>query len=192
MIPKFNLSGVLPPFLLGKNPTEASAVAPYKTTLVDFVNHFATTNERKKILCGFIDYRVNLKSIGITNGFQWIDGSFVENVEENEGRAPNDIDLVTFAYRPDNYQEAEQWKYLVSQRLDLFHPEKSKNEYLCDAYFVDFALPPSVMVSHVSYWFGLFSHKRESSLWKGMLQIDLSEKEEDVFHLLEVGGSNAS
>lgn len=99
MIPKFEESGVHPP-LIGACPTKPANQAPYKVSLEAFVEHFATSKERKEILIGFIKYRYELKLLAIENGFQWLDGSFVENVEKTRGRAPNDIDLVTFAHRP--------------------------------------------------------------------------------------------
>jgi hypothetical protein len=192
VIPPFNQSGVLPPFLSGSEPTDVSAVAPYKTSLVSFVSRFSTSDERKKILHGLLKYRVSLKQLGITKGFQWIDGSFIEDVEKNRGRAPNDIDLVTFAHRPNEHEDKGKWSSLVNTRTDLFYPKESKNQYLCDAYFVDFSLPADILVNRTSYWFGLFSHQSDSFLWKGMLQIDLSENEDDAFHVLGTGGSNAS
>lgn len=192
MIPQFNLSGVLPPFLEDSNPTNINAVAPYKTTLVNLVERFSTSDERKRILRGFLEYRVNLKQIGVTDGFQWIGGSFIEDIEKNKSRPPNDIDLVTFAHRPNDYKEPDKWSYLFNSRLDLFYPKESKDKYLCDAYFIDFILPPPAIVSRTSYWFGLFSHQRDSFLWKGMLQINLSEDESEAFQLLEAGDSNAA
>ncbi|ENC6422503.1 TPA: hypothetical protein RQN06_002863 [Aeromonas veronii] len=90
---------MLPP-LIGACPTKPANQAPYKVSLEAFVEHFATSKERKEILIGFIKYRYELKLLAIENGFQWLDGSFVENVEKTRGRAPNDIDLVTFAHRP--------------------------------------------------------------------------------------------
>jgi len=190
VIPHFNQSGVLPPFLPGSEPTDIAAVAPYKTTLFALVEHFSTCDKRKEILRGLLNYRVNLKRLGVTNGFQWIDGSFVEDIEKIRGRAPSDIDIVTFAYRPDDLKETDKWESLVNERLDLFHPLQSKSQYLCDAYFVDFTLPPTTIVNRTSYWFGLFSHQRDSFLWKGMLQIELSEDEGEAFLLL--GGQDAS
>ncbi|MDN3617464.1 DUF6932 family protein [Vibrio gallaecicus] len=84
MIPAFEQSGVLPPFV-GDSPARRANQAPYAVSLADFVKHFSTSPERIKILIGFLEYRIALKSIGIVDGFQWIDGSFVENVELTRG-----------------------------------------------------------------------------------------------------------
>ena len=59
-------------------------------------------------MAGFLDFRALLHSLGINTGFQWLDGSFMENVELLEQRAPKDIDVVTLSYQggfdptPDN------------------------------------------------------------------------------------------
>ncbi|MDN3685563.1 hypothetical protein QW180_26395 [Vibrio sinaloensis] len=60
MIPKFEESGVLPPFV-GDGPTEPANQAPYKVSLEAFVEHFATSKERTEILVGFLQYRSKLK-----------------------------------------------------------------------------------------------------------------------------------
>jgi hypothetical protein len=64
------------------------------------VQRFAASRERLDILRGLLEYRAALGAIGIVQGFQWLDGSFVEDVEVTKGRPPSDIDVVTLAYRP--------------------------------------------------------------------------------------------
>lgn len=192
MIPNFNYSGIIPPFLPGTSPTSSVNTSPYKTSLEDFVARFATTSERKKILEGFLKYRIALKKVGVVSGFQWIDGSFTEDIERTEGRPPNDIDLVTFAHRPTQCQTTENWEALINANNHLFNPPDSKSRYLCDAYFVDFDTKPVSIVKRTSYWFGLFSHKRGSYMWKGLLQIDLSDNEDSALAILLDGDRHAT
>ncbi len=187
MIPAVNQSGVLPPFIPEFSPTDPAQVAPYKVSIVDFVSHYATSQERIKILKGFLLYRSELRRIGIVSGFQWVDGSFVEDVESIQNRAPNDIDLVTFASRP----VMADWNNLVYNNLDLFHPKRSKSKFICDAYYVDLNLSPIFIVEKTRYWFGLFSHQRESYLWKGMLEIPLEDNDDQALELLEGGVESA-
>jgi len=190
LIPAFEQSGVLPPFI-GDSPTTPANQAPYKVTLAEFVERFATSAERIDILIGLLKYRIALKSIGINDGYQWIDGSFVENVEIIRGRAPNDVDLVTFAERPVGVDNSNWREFILSNRA-LFDTGYLKAEYKCDAYYVDLAMSPKLLVSQTAYWFGLFSHQRETSLWKGMLQIDLLCDETLILTDLIQGGYNAS
>ena len=42
------------------------------------------------LLQGFLNYRKKLHELGLVQGVQWLDGSFVENIEVLESRAPND------------------------------------------------------------------------------------------------------
>lgn len=186
MIPKLNQSGVLPPFISEQGPTNPAGMAPYKTTITELVLHYAHTPERISILKGLLDYRRKLRSIGVRHGFQWLDGSFVENVELNRGRPPSDVDIVTFALRPTN--DLEQWKKLVNGNTDLFRPNEAKQKYCCDAYFVDLNTHPINVVSNTRYWFGLFSHQRESYLWKGMLEIQIECGDDQALEILDLDG----
>jgi hypothetical protein len=184
VIPSHNESGVLPPFL-GNDPAAHAAMAPYRVSLLELVNRFATTQERINILTGFIAYRDALRKIGFLNGFQWVDGSFVESVETTLRRPPSDMDIVTFSYRPAGCDDAATWMNLVGSRPDLFDPQQSKSRYLCDAYFVDLSLgKPAYLIAQTKYWFGLFSHQRDTLLWKGMLEIPLTNDDSDVAALL--------
>lgn len=183
MIPELNQSGVLPPFITEQSPTDPAGMAPYRSSISEFILRYAQSAERIAILKGLLAYRKKLKETGITEGFQWIDGSFVENVEENLGRPPNDIDIVTFALRPTESDEI--WRDLVSKNSELFNPEISKKEYICDAYFVDLSTHPIHVVNNTKYWFGLFSHQRESYLWKGMIEIPIVSDDDEAINILE-------
>ena len=97
-IPPFNVSGVLPPFLA--NPVDQAGTSPYRTTLVKLVERYGTTQRRLQILWGFLAYRQALMNAGLTQGFQWLDGSFLEDIERTAGRPPGDLDLVNFFRRP--------------------------------------------------------------------------------------------
>lgn len=82
MIPELNQSGVLPPFIPEQSPTDPAGMAPYRSSISEFIIRYAKSRERIDILKGLLSYRKKLKEIGVTDGFQWVDGSFVENVEK--------------------------------------------------------------------------------------------------------------
>ncbi len=65
------------------------------------------------------------------------------------------------------------WRAFAVGTPELFDPRVTKKRYLCDAYFVDLDKRSEVIVDDTRYWFGLFSHQRDTSLWKGMLKIPL-------------------
>lgn len=190
MIPDHNQSGVLPPFL-GSSSTSSNLMAPYKVTLLEIAQRFSSSINRYKIIEGLVSYRSELHKEGIISGFQWIDGSFVEDIERNAGRPPNDVDIITFAKRPSAYLDPQRWGNFVKRRKDLFLPPESKKNYRCDAYYVDMSLQPEALVDQTKYWFGLFSHQKDTLLWKGMLEVPLCD-DQDVILFLSSGGKNAS
>jgi len=96
-IPAWNAFGVLPP---AQGGLTSAGRSPYTVSLTDLVLHYGTSTERCAIIAGFLRYRAALHAAGLVAGFQWVNGSFVENVEEQEGRPPNDIDVVTFYHLP--------------------------------------------------------------------------------------------
>lgn len=99
-IPSWNNEGLLPAVDVTA-PTSANR-APYAVSLSDFVMRFSTSAERIEILEGFLKYRAALHAVGLIAGFQWVDGSFVENVEicPRRRRSPHDVDVVTFYEMP--------------------------------------------------------------------------------------------
>ncbi|MGY4476326.1 DUF6932 family protein [Bradyrhizobium sp. USDA 3364] len=169
-IPANTISGILPPFT-GETPADGAFVSPYEVKISDVVTRYGTSLERTKILTGLLNYRKALKDLGIVSGFQWLDGSFVEDVETIRNRPPGDIDLVTFAHRP--VQEIDEWQKMLDANQHVFVPRLAKAQFKCDAYFVDLSIDPAVLVADTTYWFGLFSHQRDVAAWKGMLRVDL-------------------
>src|SRR5437868_13267322 len=93
-IPAWTAEGVLPPIAVAE-PT-STLRSPYVVRLSKVVLSFGTNPERRAILEGLIEYRAALHAAGLVRGFQWLDGSFLEQVELLESRPPNDIDVVTF------------------------------------------------------------------------------------------------
>ncbi|TCW50800.1 hypothetical protein EDC53_102368 [Phytobacter diazotrophicus] len=186
MIPPFSVSGVLPPFV-GEEPAIPSAQAPYRITMLELVQRFAISLERIAILEGLFEYRSKMRSLNVM-GYQWLDGSFVEDCERTRGRAPADIDLITFAYRPRDEEgqfiDAGAFVELMDLHPDLFESETAKQVYMCDAYYVDFNQAPHTLAAAVTYWCNLFSHSRMQNLWKGILQVDLNVDDSEAIAIL--------
>lgn len=167
-IPNWNAQGVLPP----NDPIDPTSAerSPYTVSLTDFVLHFGTTEKRQTILKGFLDFRAALHAAGLGDGFQWVNGSFLENIETIENRSPADMDVVTFFYLP----PGETQRSFASTHPDLFKHADTKTRFHVDAYFVPLDdNPPAHLVESSAYWYSLWSHRR-SGQWKGFLQIDLS------------------
>ena len=139
MIPSFNHSGVLAPFV--GEAHSAGGRSPYATDLATIGRQFVTSDERQKMFEGLLWYRSALRAVGLAEGFQWIDGSFVEAAELTRLRPPEDVDVVTFCWRPKGMDIAA-WAALVKERPDLFDPGESKRIYKNGyEWFVDPPLP---------------------------------------------------
>ena len=173
MIPPFNDSGFLPPYT-GENSTIATLASPYRATMLELVTQFATSPERRVILRGLLGYRAGLRAIGIADGYQWLDGSFCSDIERLETRAPRDIDVVTYACRPAHAKSSAELGLLANANLPLFVTQLTKATYHVDAYFIDLEMKPHRLVERASYWHGVFGHQRVTSLWKGMVRVELS------------------
>jgi hypothetical protein len=169
-IPAWNTLGVLPP-MDSRSPTSSDR-SPYSVSLNDIVMRFSTSAERQTILQGFLNYRLALHDMGLNAGFQWLNGSFMENVETLEKRPPHDIDLVTFFHTPIDFAPSDAELKILTDKPFV------KAEYKVDAYLVELdEVPTQQLVSQSAYWYSVWSHRR-NQLWKGFLQIDLNPAED--------------
>lgn len=173
MIPEFDLGQVLPPFMGDDVAGHYLPRSPYSATMPELVGRFATSVERATILRGLLDLRASLRNVGFVDGFQWINGSFVENCEVVNGRPPSDVDVVSLLRRPPDLDEAA-WEQLIEQHANtLFSAEWTKEHHHCDTYYVDLDSDARVVAEQCAYWFGLFSHQRQTFRWKGLVQLEM-------------------
>lgn len=172
-IPTWSGAGFLPPWIA--NPAHSAGRSPYRASMLEFVQRFAITDARIIICQGLLDYRAELRKLGV-HGFQWLDGSFVEDVENFRPAKPHpgDIDVVTFA----DFSPADDPR-LVSLK------SSAKTNMHVDGYFVSTCAPGPQIVQNTAYWFGLFSHRRGDGLWKGMVEVDLGSDDNDALQHLE-------
>jgi hypothetical protein len=172
-IPDFEVSGLLPPLLI--EGEYAAGFSPYKCTVVQVCERFATSPDRRRILQGLLKFRAAYRAVGI-EGFQWLAGSFLEDIEALEGRPPRDIDVATFIRTPDNRPALD---IIKGASPELFSPKWVKETYLVDHTYVPLKSPPSDLVAGIRYWYALFTHRR-GRVWKGILQVDLGAAGEDT------------
>lgn len=112
---------------------------------------------------------------GLTQGFQWVDGSFVENIESLENRPPKDIDVVTFFYIPDGHTQER----LGAEVPHIFDTGAMNDMFGVDAYIIPLnGDAPETLVRLSAYWYGVWSHRR-NMLWKGFVQVDLDDGEDE-------------
>jgi len=180
-VPAYNNDGILPPFL-GPSPAHASGLmSPYKVTVSDIVDRFATSRERITILRGWLQHREGLRALGYDRGFQWLDGSFVEDKE------PKDLDVVTFVtFGPPSFADADAAWVSFGSNQHLFDRGAVKAGFRLDAFFIDLLDPPELVVDAARYFLGLFSHQRITMEWKGMLQVRIEAADDEAAALVEL------
>ena len=171
-IPNFDHNNVLPPHL--GNPTNRNHLSPYPCTILELCHQFSTSPERIMILKNFVTFRQRMTNEGILNGFQWLDGSFMENIESSQGRQPRDLDVVTFF----GGLTISQQTTIRGNFPEFANPTLAKTNYFLDHYPVDYSFSPDVTVEQTRYWIQLFTHNR-LGVWKGMLRLPLNTPFDD-------------
>lgn len=171
--PLWNEMGIISP--IDENNPTSFARSPYEVDIVSFIRMFAITPTRNKILRGFLNFRLALSQSGLIDGFQWVDGSFTENIELIENRAPNDVDVVTFF----SFQAGDDDGKVIDRNQNLFNQEFVKETYLVDSYFQGLHASGARLVSSTVYWYSMWAHKRDLS-WKGFIQIPLSPQLDSI------------
>jgi|26BtaG_2_1085354.scaffolds.fasta_scaffold01442_5 hypothetical protein len=171
----WNIHGVISPVSDGEEGHSPDR-SPYHTNILEFAKKFAFSVERVEILLGLLEYRKTLYLLDINTGFQWVNGSFVENVESIRQRPPNDVDVVTFSNLCNtipNYSD------FVTENLSIFDSSKAKQKYKVDAYWVDMDTGfNEYSVERCTYWYSMWSHQRDTNIWKGFYVIPLSPEKD--------------
>jgi hypothetical protein len=182
VIPAFDGRGFLPPFLGADATTPARS--PYDATISELTATLGSTPERNNLLIGLIKYRELLRSFGYTQGVQFVDGSFVENVETREARDPGDIDVFSFLIRPPQYQgndplwQATGFPQWVGEVVNF---ALNKQRYNVDTYAIAVDQGgPLQLIDATIYWYSLFSHKKVTQDWKGFLRVPLNPADDQA------------
>lgn len=160
------------------NPTKREDLSPYLCSTLELCQTFGTSKERVLILRGLLEFRQRMTNFGITQGFQWLDGSFTENIEKSEKRPPNDLDLVTFF----GGLTIDAQKDIKVNFIEFTNATVAKGNYKLDHYPVDYSYSPDVTVEMTRYWIQLFTHNR-LGVWKGILRLELNTTDTDKLAL---------
>ena len=187
-IPAFNAQGMLPP-TIGSDPTTADR-SPYFVTMPDFVRSFATSPERKTLIRNLISYRALISTDGYVSGIQFLDGSFVENIEATRGRPPKDIDIFTMLNAPQKYLDNIALWHSHGFRFwsdEIAHQKRNQDRFSLDTYALLIEEAPlGQMLQQVMYWYSLFSHQRDTFAWKGFVAVPFDQAQDsDALALIE-------
>ena len=171
-IPNFDHNNVLPPHL--GNPTDRTHLSPYPCSILELCHNFSTSKHRIEILKNFILFRQRMNALGIIYGFQWLDGSFLENIEVSQSRPPRDLDVVTFF----GGLTIDDQNNIRAIFPEFANPGMAKTNFSLDHYAVDYSYRPDVTVEQTRYWLQLFTHNRHG-VWKGILKLSLNTPIDD-------------
>lgn len=175
-IPSFDRHGVIPPIRPGQQGISPDR-SPYPIDLLSFCQHFGGSQPRRVILAGLIELRAELYRANKIDGFQWIDGSFTEDVETVRNQPPNDIDVVTFAPLGDELSQSQ----FCKEFLHLVNPRLSKQQYKVDHYFFPTDVPFLSETAHqLAYWYSIWSHRRADNRWKGFVAVPLASNDAEA------------
>jgi hypothetical protein len=109
---------------------------PIVSNLIDFKSNFVFNERRERLFSKYLDFSEDLKKMGISSYFQWIDGSFATLKP-----FPNDMDIV-------NFVDFNSHKMKLSQLYELGNRFKSQG---IDAYFEPF-YPKNHFLEDTNNW----------------------------------------
>lgn len=150
----------------------------------EIASRFGTSQHRRDLLTNLLDYRALLATDDYVSGLQFVDGSFVEDVETIRGRAPDDIDVFSFLSAPPKYHQdpalwARQglpfWQQSVADR------DANKQRFSLDTYAALIEeLGIGGVIEKSIYWYSLFAHQRDTLAWKGFVRVPLDSADDQV------------
>ncbi|MBK8159689.1 MAG: hypothetical protein IPK59_13285 [Rhodospirillaceae bacterium] len=154
--------------------------------MIEFADAFGTTPHRRSLIRNLVQYRTLLATDGYLHGIQFVDGSFVENVETNRGRPPGDIDVLSLLeapakYHPSNADWDSNWQNTGEAfwKSEVVNRPVNKARFLLDTYaMIVTEMPLEGFLDNVIYWYSLFSHQRDTFAWKGFVRIALNTDED--------------
>lgn len=181
-IPSFAANGLLPP-IAGPTAVDRNR-SPYFATPIELVQSFGTTPRRQHLLRNLLSYRSLMYNNGYLSGIQFLDGSFVENVECHSNREPGDIDVYSLLDAPEEilqnptlWQSDQGYKFWADEIQN--HPLNKKRFELDTYALLIQELPFPYLIQDVLYWYSLFSHQKLTFAWKGFVAVPLDKNQDD-------------
>lgn len=189
-LPPFDMRGLLPP-VNGGDDTNFDR-SPYFCTMTELCSALGTTDHRRALLRNLIGYRALIASDDFVDGVQFVNGSFVEDIEVIEGRQPNDIDVFSILMPPAKYAgPSALW---VSQGISFWNDEimnrvanRARFSVDCYAMLLNVGDLGSFLRQSL-YWYSLFSHKRTNHDWKGFAAVPLNASDDQAALAAIAGG----
>jgi len=152
-------------------------MSPFKATTLELCERFGKNKVRRNILRGFLDFRSVLTELKMVNGFQWLDGYFMEDFEHARGKTPDFVQVVTFYHQPSPPFPPPDLTdtYAILEDADLL-----EEKYCVLNHTIRLDWKPERIVKWTRFWWGQMSHTEESEVWKGLVQVPLNTPDDDA------------
>lgn len=170
-------NGLLPPHHSSQNggPARPDELSPFLATTLELCQRFGGTLERRAILRGYLQMRQRLTDLQVVEGFQWVDGHFLEEYEKRTRKPPESIRVVTFCRTPKaiadpNYSSL--FQPLMSRRVTqaTFHVSHQ---------LISLGWPAHSIIEATRMQAAMMSHSDEG-VWKGYIRIPLNTPDDDA------------
>lgn len=178
-VPDWQYDGLLP--AVTAVGVELEGRSPYAVDVLGLVKRFGHTDRRRALLRKFFAFRGELRDCGWHSGFQWLNGSFLEDVERvGHGREPGDIDVVSFLYYSEVF-DFEKARHLASSDGH----EDVKARFWIDSYVVNLNGPVDVVLCWAMYWQSLWGHRKLDRMEKGFVRVSIGDDDGSALALLD-------
>lgn len=178
-IPDWRYDGLLPAVL--DSGTTSSGRSPYAADASALVERFGHTKSRRDLIRKFFAFRNEVRNCGWHHGFQWLNGSFLTDVERLErGRAPGDIDVVSFLYS----SEATDLTAARHMASEEGHDD-IKSRLQIDSYFVDLDVKTETVIDSAMYWQSIWGHRKGDYREKGFVKVTIDSCDDAALSLLD-------
>ena len=175
-IPELTKSGVLPPHNGSRNggPVTKADLSPFPATTLELCQKFGTTPERRVILRGYLQFRARLSDLQVVDGFQWVDGHFLEDYEKRTHKSPDHIRVVTF-YRASPLIADPNYARLFEP---LRTGRATRANFHVDHNLVPLDWPAQCLIDATRFQSAMLSHS-DNGIWKGYVRINLHTPQDD-------------
>ena len=169
--------GVLPPHNGSRNGGTVSQadLSPFRATTLELCQKFGTTPERRNILRGYLQMRARLSDLQVVDGFQWVDGHFLEDYEKRTRKSPEHIRVVTFCRTSPLIADPNYAR--------LFEPLKTisatRAAFNVDHNLIPLTWPAQDIIEATRFYSAMLSHS-DNGVWKGYVRINLNTPQDDT------------
>ena len=178
-IPDWQYNGLLP--AVASEGVDPEGRSPYKVDVRRLVERFGHTDRRRALLRNFFAFRGEVRDCGWYNGFQWLNGSFLEDVERvGEGREPGDIDVVSFLYDSE-VRDPDKARRLASA---VGHHDVKARLWV-DSYVVNLDGPVELVLDAATYWQSIWGHRKGDRVEKGFVRVSMGDDDGSALALLD-------